>query len=147
MEEKELLEERQSLFDQMLTGLAKQGWRQSYFHNGKGCCYRGPEGLKCAVGHLIPDSLYEPEMDANGGDLDDVDNILRESVTIEAVLLSGKISRHYHFLISVQEWHDNHLVDMEISMEEDRWNLLKDKVSHHRVEVKDSTYYEEAARG
>lgn len=25
--------------------------------------YRGPEGRKCAVGHLLPDELYRPSME------------------------------------------------------------------------------------
>ena len=28
------------------------------------CAYRGDEGRKCAVGHLIPDDRYVPEMEA-----------------------------------------------------------------------------------
>lgn len=31
---------------------------QSYF-----CCYRGPNGLKCAIGCLIPDNMYIKKMD------------------------------------------------------------------------------------
>lgn len=27
------------------------------------CLYRGPNGNKCAVGHLIPDDKYVPEME------------------------------------------------------------------------------------
>lgn len=32
---------------------------------GNGCYYRGPNGSKCAVGCLIPDSVYRPEMENN----------------------------------------------------------------------------------
>jgi hypothetical protein len=28
-----------------------------------GCMYRNPDGLKCFIGHLIPDELYEAEME------------------------------------------------------------------------------------
>ena len=32
--------------------------------NWKGkCLYRGPNGLKCAAGIMIPDDFYKPEMD------------------------------------------------------------------------------------
>lgn len=27
------------------------------------CVYRGPGGLKCAVGHVIPDEVYDPKME------------------------------------------------------------------------------------
>src|SRR5258708_3125935 len=34
------------------------------------CAYRTPDGKKCAVGCLIPDKMYYPEMEGNGiGDL------------------------------------------------------------------------------
>src|SRR5690606_37517326 len=29
----------------------------------KECRYRGPDGLKCAVGHIIPDELYTPDLE------------------------------------------------------------------------------------
>lgn len=31
------------------------------------CCYRSDSGLKCAIGVLIPDSMYTPEMDKDYG--------------------------------------------------------------------------------
>lgn len=30
------------------------------------CLYRGPYGLKCAIGFLIPDELYDPKYETNG---------------------------------------------------------------------------------
>lgn len=52
----------QSLFDTMVNGLASQGFVRSKDHDN--CCvYRSPDGLKCAVGHLIPDDKYVLEMD------------------------------------------------------------------------------------
>jgi hypothetical protein len=27
------------------------------------CAYRGPNGMKCAAGHLIPDEQYSPKME------------------------------------------------------------------------------------
>lgn len=33
--------------------------------NGEICLYRGPNGLKCAAGVLIPDELYQPEMEGH----------------------------------------------------------------------------------
>ena len=30
------------------------------------CAYRGDNGLKCAIGCLIPDEKYDPKMDGNG---------------------------------------------------------------------------------
>lgn len=45
------------------AGIVKQGKRAA---NGNGCKYRTNNGLKCFVGHLIPDSNYDPAME-NGG--------------------------------------------------------------------------------
>lgn len=51
----------QETFDIVVTALRAQGRKSVDAHGG--CMYRGPNGLKCAAGHLIPDSLYSPEME------------------------------------------------------------------------------------
>jgi hypothetical protein len=48
---------RQEIFDLAYRGLAAQGFRRS--HDGTGCLYRGPHGLRCAIGHCIPDDEWE----------------------------------------------------------------------------------------
>lgn len=48
---------KQQIFDTVLTKLREQG-RASM--QGTGCAYRGEGGLKCAVGHLMPDNAYDP---------------------------------------------------------------------------------------
>ncbi len=53
---------RQEIFNLAYTGLHGQGWRQSVNAEG-GCMYRGPVGLKCAIGHCIDDQDYDPEME------------------------------------------------------------------------------------
>lgn len=50
----------QEAFDKAVSGVIKQG---SKSFTSKGCKYRGPNGLKCAVGHLIPDYMYEKGME------------------------------------------------------------------------------------
>ncbi len=55
---------RQEAFDKMATGLAGQNFRRSMNPDGK-CAYRNPAGLKCAIGHLIPDEKYSPKMDSS----------------------------------------------------------------------------------
>lgn len=50
----------QEAFDKAVSGVIKQG-SKSFTSNG--CKYRGPNGLKCAVGHLIPNDIYEPDME------------------------------------------------------------------------------------
>ena len=58
----------QQVFDYVVNALRKQG-KPSVAKSGligAGTCkYRGPKGLKCAVGHLIPLSIYSREMEGN----------------------------------------------------------------------------------
>jgi hypothetical protein len=52
-------EYRQTIVTHLKTQLA-QG-----LNAGGACCYRGEDGLKCAVGALIPDDQYTPQMDGS----------------------------------------------------------------------------------
>ena len=36
---------------------------QSLNARNQNCMYRGDKGRKCAIGHLIPDDLYDPSME------------------------------------------------------------------------------------
>lgn len=57
----------QALFDKALTGIRQQG---GFAVNGTlGCAYRTRDGRKCAVGHLIPDEIYKPDMEGHGADV------------------------------------------------------------------------------
>ena len=47
---------KQEIFDTVVTHLRKQAVRSM---RGPDCVYRSPDGLKCAVGCLIPDSEYK----------------------------------------------------------------------------------------
>ena len=51
----------QQAFDIMVQHLRQQGRPSRY--DATGCRYRGPDGTKCAVGALIPDSLYRSGME------------------------------------------------------------------------------------
>lgn len=58
---------QQDLFNQAYIGLRNQNWQRSIdVVNGNSalsaqvsCRYRSSSGLKCAVGHCIPDDLYK----------------------------------------------------------------------------------------
>lgn len=45
---------RQDIFNRSVKGLASQNFKQSVTVTGS-CKYRGPDGLKCAIGHLVTD--------------------------------------------------------------------------------------------
>lgn len=51
----------QEFFDRTATHLLKQNER-SVDQEG-GCMYRGPQGLRCAIGIWIPDSVYDASME------------------------------------------------------------------------------------
>lgn len=57
----------QEIFDTVARHLFAQGTR-AYNENIAGCQYRGPCGTKCAVGCLIPDEAYDPEMEGRSVD-------------------------------------------------------------------------------
>ena len=52
----------QEAFDRMVNHLRKQG-KKSVHEITRTCLYRHPDGLKCAVGALIPDELYKPDFE------------------------------------------------------------------------------------
>lgn len=56
---------RQEIFNKAYRGLKNQGFKQSV--NSKGnCLYWNKEtGLKCAIGHCIPENLYDYELESS----------------------------------------------------------------------------------
>lgn len=59
--------ELQKLFDRAVGGVLEQGTSSIKFsqYGGHICMYRGDNGAKCAIGHLIPDSKYDEKMENN----------------------------------------------------------------------------------
>ncbi len=47
--------DNQEVFDFVVNALRKQGCKSE---DSEGCLYRGPNGTKCAAGHLIPNEDY-----------------------------------------------------------------------------------------
>lgn len=56
---------KQETFDTAVNGLRKQGCKSVDPDLPKHCLCRGPGGLKCAVGFLIDDADYIPNMEGN----------------------------------------------------------------------------------
>ena len=54
---------REEVFDKVAIHLLKQG-KKSMSPIGGGCVYRGPNGLACAIGCLIPDDKYIPDIES-----------------------------------------------------------------------------------
>ena len=55
----------QAVVDKVLKHLWDQG-KCSYQPYIGACAYRGEDGTKCAIGILIPDEIYLPEMEGKG---------------------------------------------------------------------------------
>ena len=86
--------EAQELYDFVVAAIVKQG-RPSVGDNDR-CLYRGPDGLKCAAGHVIPDGVYSPvEMENQ-----DISGLCSQR------LLPKSLIRHAALLNSLQRCHD-----------------------------------------
>lgn len=96
---------RQLAFDTACAALLKQG-RQAMSEDGAGCVYRGPGGVKCAVGWLIPDEKYRPAWDAGFGTTPGSPS--RKGGEVRTALgIRGPESADAQFLTALQGVHDN----------------------------------------
>lgn len=89
----------QEVFDKVATHLLTQGKKAE---DDGSCKYRAPDGCKCAVGALIPDELYTPQMDIDGVLFysDDINN-----VGVIKVLRDQEITCD-NLLVALQSLHD-----------------------------------------
>ena len=110
----------QEVFDKVVTALRKQGRRSSMMqpHPEYGsqeiCRYRGPRGVKCAAGHLIPDELYDEEMEGK-----DWNSIVENWPSIAALNLPTDLVSEFQYI------HDHH----SIGDWETFWGVLAEKYS------------------
>lgn len=87
---------KQQIFDAAWRGLKAQGFVRSIRPGATSpgsCLYRGPGGLRCALGHVIPDGLYEESFEGKGA----------PAVVNE---LGGRFVKHIEFLDALQTRHD-----------------------------------------
>lgn len=92
----------QRIYEKVARHLLKQ--KAQSIANG-GCAYRGENGLKCAIGCLIPDRLYRPEFDT-------------EQFSVWDLMQQPELSRLWKtndesqvdasFLTKLQSIHDDH---------------------------------------
>lgn len=85
--------EAQELYDFVVAAIVKQG-RPSVGDNDR-CLYRGPEGLKCAYGHVHPDSMYSENMENR-----DIDELSDRNMIPKSLI------RHTRLLDYLQKCHD-----------------------------------------
>lgn len=53
----------QDAFDKVLKAIRKQNYVQSEDPLTESCVYRGPNKVRCAAGHLLPNNLYRKSME------------------------------------------------------------------------------------
>ena len=102
---------KQEIFDKVLAHLRQQ---RVASETASGCAYRGEQGRTCAVGCLIPDAEYTPEMEgtAIGAILENGTarfTIYQPSTTPRPVLLS--LGQHAVLLADLQSAHDRTMPD------------------------------------
>lgn len=88
----------QEIFSKVYTFLLNQGL--SAVSDDGACAYRGAEGTMCAVGCLIPDELYQEDIETTG-----VKSVVHEGILEEVV--DCKDSKTIALLESLQSIHDN----------------------------------------
>ena len=78
--------------------LDKQGVRSA--DEVGNCFYRGPKRRKCIIGQMIPDNLYEPDMEGHScGEGDDIFNGAIEGFEGEVPLgLLSDLQRHHDWV-------------------------------------------------
>ena len=96
----------QETFDIVVTNLRNQGCQS--LDDEFNCAYRGENGLKCAVGWLIPDDVYSEDME--GFSLSwDINDEVNDNEIVAHVL--EKQGHNISLASSLQKVHDNYDVD------------------------------------
>lgn len=98
----------QEIFDAVAKHLLIQNKRsltRSRSHSGETCAYRGKGGTKCALGCLIPDANYSPELEGYPVDNLAVVNALPFSLQPEGMELLGTLQALHDF-VTPSSWYN-----------------------------------------
>lgn len=79
------------------------------FQHPERCAYRGVDGLKCVVGALIPDELYDARMEGQSVSTGGLYDVLARAGVVEVGDAPGKMTMLYdlqrvHDLCAVSNW-------------------------------------------
>lgn len=90
---------KQEIFDTVVMHLYNQGQQSAVYDDWAraSCRYRTPEGLKCAVGCLIPDKDYNTDMEGTR-----VPGLLIDNIKLHTLFV-----RNMDLLMDLQSAHDN----------------------------------------
>lgn len=107
---------KQEIFNKALFGIREQNYKRSMKNVGElheACAYRGEGGLKCAIGHCLPDALaLACDASAHGAsieyllsiDPDTLDDPMQQE--LREVLGVTNLSIDVRFLSYLQDTHD-----------------------------------------
>ena len=91
---------KQDIFNTVWDAMKAQNWKRSSAYAGDDyeCQYRGPNGMMCAAGCLMPDSVYRKDMEG----------LPVSSRNVSAALVSGKVIPEslVQFAVMLQGAHD-----------------------------------------
>jgi hypothetical protein len=100
----------QEIFDYVTPLLFAQGQRSmlpSQFPDDEDgeptCAYRGEGGLRCAIGHIIPDELYNPNIEGEGVGGTVLQSVLKEIIPSKYGVTYAGLGK---FLGDLQDVHD-----------------------------------------
>lgn len=73
------------------------------------CCYRGPNNLRCGVGHLIPDNLFSDKIE--GFNISSMIQANYNNDDDELIAIKSLLRQHFkgvstELLADIQCWHD-----------------------------------------
>lgn len=96
----------QEIFSKVRKGLLNQ--MEKSLDDGGDCVYRNDRNLKCAVGHLIPDEFYDPEIEGIGiASIQTLYDFSESKPLLKKILDRLKISSvSYELLRDLQYLHD-----------------------------------------
>lgn len=100
---------KQEIYDTVCAHLAQQ--KRRAFENGS-CRYRTSDGLKCAIGCLIPDDLYDPRMDSVAGNY--ASRLLSEFPRIGELFAGIRPN----FLDCLQQAHDTQFIPSHLILQQ-----------------------------
>lgn len=93
----------QETFDTVVTHLLRQGAKSTDGGLSPRCLYRGPNGRRCAVGSILPDEAYVPELEGLVA--------IRLPETVWAAMRIQNRSRTAELLQALQSVHDTKPVE------------------------------------
>lgn len=91
---------KQELFDRISKHLLKQNAKSIDIG---GCLYRGPNGLKCAVGAIIPDKKYSQTIEGSN---------VHDTEVVDCLPTRYQGDNSIEFLYKLQKLHDCAPVDL-----------------------------------